>query len=54
MRRRWRDLNGDILEWDSLHGTVERYNSQGRHLGEYDAVSGSRISPANPNYTVAP
>jgi hypothetical protein len=54
MRRRWKDAGGDILEWDSLHGTVERYNSRGRRLGEFDPNTGMQIAPANPNYKVAP
>lgn len=44
LRARWRDANGDILEWDSRHGRVERYNSRGRHLGEFDAVTGAQLS----------
>ena len=54
MRRRWKNNNGDILEWDSLHGTVERFNSQGHHLGEYDPISGKRLSPPDPKYMVDP
>ncbi len=54
LRRRWRDINDDILEWDSLHGTIERYDSLGRHLGEYDPNTGAQLSPQNPKYRVAP
>lgn len=47
LRPRWRDANGDILEWDARHGRVERYNAQGRHLGEFDPDDGKRLSPAD-------
>lgn len=56
-RARWKDANF-LYEWDSLHGTIERYNKRGIHLGEYadrlengqpvrlsDAVKGRRIDP---------
>lgn len=39
-RARWRDANGDILEWDSRHGEVEVYDRQGRHKGSSDPNTG--------------
>ena len=27
-------------EWDSQHGTVEKYDKKGRHLGEFDPDTG--------------
>ncbi len=45
LRNRWKDVNGDILEWDYRHGAVERYDPQGRHLGEYDADTGVCLKP---------
>lgn len=40
LRSRWQDSKGQIYEWDSLHGTVELYTKQGKHLGEFDPESG--------------
>ena len=38
--RRWVDHDGAILEWDYLHGAVEKYDKQGHHLGEFDPETG--------------
>jgi Cytotoxic len=43
-----------IYEWDYLHGTVEMYDGLGRHLGEYDPVTGARIADADPTRRVEP
>ena len=43
-RRRWRDPDGTIYEWDYQHGTVEVYDRYGRHLGEINPDAGERIS----------
>ncbi|MCX9117124.1 colicin E3/pyocin S6 family cytotoxin [Providencia rettgeri] len=32
--------------WDSLHGEVEIFNKNGRHLGVADPISGAIIKPA--------
>ncbi|MGH7029346.1 MAG: colicin E3/pyocin S6 family cytotoxin [Stellaceae bacterium] len=45
-RRRWRDPDGTICEWDYQHGTVEVYDRRGSDLGEHDPASGAQISPA--------
>lgn len=43
-RKRWRNAAGDRLyEWDSLHGHIEVYTRQGRHLGVLDAVTGAMV-----------
>jgi hypothetical protein len=54
MRRRWRQPDGTILEWDYLHGAVERYSRRGRHLGEFDPVTGAQTKPADPTRSVEP
>ena len=54
LRKRWRDDDGKIYEWDYQHGTVEVYDSWGRHVGEYDPVTGRQIKGANQNYRVEP
>jgi hypothetical protein len=54
LRARWKDADGNIFEWDSQHGTVERYNKNGRHLGEFDANSGQMTKPADKNRRVDP
>ncbi|AZE10982.1 Colicin E3 [Pseudomonas chlororaphis subsp. aureofaciens] len=50
-RPRWKDRKGRIYEWDSQHGAVELYDKQGKHLGEYDSVSGEQTKPAQPGRT---
>lgn len=48
-RARWVDQEtGEILEWDSQHGKVEKYNKKGKHLGEFDPETGTPTKPANP------
>jgi Cytotoxic len=54
LRKRWKDPEGIIYEWDSRHGTVEIYDRKGRHLGEYDAESGECLRPPNSSYSVEP
>jgi hypothetical protein len=52
LRKRWRDDEGRIYEWDSRHGAVEVYSKRGRHLGEWHPVTGKQLKGANPNYKV--
>jgi hypothetical protein len=47
-RNRWKDSKGRIYEWDSMHGRVELYNKQGKHMGEFDPISGHQTKPATP------
>ncbi|WP_367172636.1 colicin E3/pyocin S6 family cytotoxin [uncultured Corynebacterium sp.] len=44
---RWRDRNAKrIFEYDPLHGHIEGYNLQGKHIGVFDVISGELIGPA--------
>jgi hypothetical protein len=54
LRKRWRDPDGKIYEWDYQHGRVEVYDRRGRHLGEFDPDTGERWKDANPSYSVEP
>jgi Cytotoxic/Domain of unknown function (DUF4157) len=54
LRARWKDDEGNIFEWDSQHGTVERYNKNGKHQGEFDASSGQMTKGPDKNRTVEP
>lgn len=53
-RKRWKDAGGNIYEWDYQHGTVEKYDSRGRHQGEFDPNSGEQTKPRDPNRRVEP
>nr|WP_246620043.1 colicin E3/pyocin S6 family cytotoxin [Streptomyces corallincola] len=52
LRKRWVDPKGNIFEWDSQHGTVEKYNKNGKHVGEDDPETGEQTKPANPGRKV--
>ncbi len=54
LRKRWKDKKGNIFEWDSQHGRLEKYNKRGKHLGEYDPDSGLQTKPADPTRKVEP
>ncbi|WP_055136736.1 colicin E3/pyocin S6 family cytotoxin [Pseudomonas corrugata] len=54
LRPRWKDPDRAIYEWDFQHGAVEKYNKRGKHLGEFDYVTGLQTKPANPTRTVEP
>ena len=54
MRKRWKDPDGNIYEWDSQHGAVEKYNSRGVHLGEFDPNTGAQTKPADKTRKVDP
>jgi hypothetical protein len=53
-RKRWKDDDGNIYEWDSQHGTVEKYDARGRHIGEFDPETGDELNSADPNRRVEP
>jgi putative cytotoxic protein len=54
-RRRWRDsATGVLYEWDYQHGRVEAYDGSGRHLGEFDPVTGAQLKPAEPGHRIEP
>lgn len=42
-RMRWKDRRGLLYEWDSRRGALEVYDALGRHLGEFDPMTGSRL-----------
>lgn len=54
LRRRWKDQKGNIYEWDSENGRVEKYDKRGRHLGEFDPDTGEQTKPAEPTRRVEP
>lgn len=47
------DPDGTIYEWDSRHGTVEKYDKKGNHLGEFDA-DGGKVKDRNRDRKVEP
>jgi hypothetical protein len=54
VRPRWKDISGHIYEWDFRHGTVEKYNKRGVHLGEFDPETGMQTKKADPSRRVEP
>jgi len=50
----WKDQRGLIYEWDSRHGALEVYDATGRHLGEYDHVTGDRLKAADAARRIEP
>ena len=54
LRARWRDDDECIYEWDYQHGTVERYDRHGRHLGEYNPATGHQVKRPNSTRRVEP
>lgn len=44
-RKRWKDSEGNIYEWDYQHGDVEKYNKRGKHLGSIDPETGRQTKP---------
>jgi hypothetical protein len=54
LRRRWKDPDGTIYEWDSQHETVEKYDKNGNHVGEYDPYTGKELASADKRRTVEP
>ncbi|WP_372425463.1 colicin E3/pyocin S6 family cytotoxin [Salinarimonas chemoclinalis] len=52
-RARWRD-DWRIYGWDYQHGRVEVYDLRGRHLGEFDSVTGEMTKPGNPARRIEP
>ena len=51
---RWVDADGNIYERDGRHGTVEKYDPRGKHLGEFDPETGNQRNPGIPNRSVEP
>lgn len=54
LRKRWKDEEGNIYEWDSRHGSVEKYDRKGKHLGEFDPETGEQLKLPNLDYSVEP
>lgn len=54
LRARWKAPNGNIYEWDSQHGTLEKYDSNGRHLGEIDPDTGEELKATQPARSIEP
>jgi hypothetical protein len=48
LRKRWTDRDGNIYEWDSRHGAIEKYDRIGKHLGEFDPQTGKQLKPPDP------
>jgi hypothetical protein len=53
-RKRWKDNDGNIFEWDSRHGTLEKYNNNGVHMGEFDPDSGVQLKQKNKSMRITP
>lgn len=53
-RKRWKTAKGLILEWDSQHGAVEMYDKRGRHLGEFDPLTGEQTKVADRARSIEP
>ncbi len=53
-RARWKDGKGNIFEWDSRHGALEKYNRRGVHLGEFDPYTGQQTKDADKSRRVEP
>jgi len=51
--KRWRSPDGRrIYTWDSLHGEIEVFNKQGKHLGVIDPQTGFLTKPAVKGRTI--
>jgi len=53
-RPRWKDREGNIYEWDFQHGAIEKYNKRGKHLGEFNHITGEKTKSPNSARTVEP
>lgn len=49
LRPRWKDGKGNIYEWDSQHGEIEKYNKRGKHSGSFDPETGEPIEGKGPD-----
>lgn len=54
LRPRWVDRAGNIYEWDRQHGTLEKYNKRGKHLGEFNHITGQQTKSADKTRRVEP
>lgn len=53
-RPRWKDKEGNIYEWDFQHGAIEKYNKRGKHLGEFNHITGEQTKSPDNTRTVEP
>jgi hypothetical protein len=53
-RKRWKDPDGRICEWDYQHGAVEAYDKHGRHDGQFEPYTGERQKPPDASRRVVP
>ncbi|MEB0205136.1 colicin E3/pyocin S6 family cytotoxin [Pseudomonas sp. CCC3.1] len=54
LRHRWKTSKGFILEWDYQHGAIEMYDKRGKHLGEFNHVTGEQNKPSDPARRIEP
>lgn len=54
LRPRWNDRKGNIYEWDRQHGALEKYNPRGKHLGEFNHITGEQTKKADKTREVEP
>ena len=54
LRKRWKDPDGRIYEWDYQHGQLEVYSPRGQHVGAFDPQTGSRVGDRVPGRKVEP
>lgn len=54
LRPRWKLPDGTILEWDSQHGELEKYDKRGKHEGAYDPDTGQQKKGPDPKRRVEP
>ncbi|WP_228481884.1 colicin E3/pyocin S6 family cytotoxin [Stutzerimonas stutzeri] len=43
-----------MYEWDFQHGAIEKYNKRGKHLGEFNHITGEQTKSPNSAGTVEP
>ena len=53
-RPRWKDRDGNIYEWDFQHGAVEKYNKRGKHLGEFNHITGEQTKSPDSTRSIEP
>ena len=54
LRKRWKLPGGCILEWDSQHGEVEKYDKRGKHLDAFDPKTGKQLKDSIKNRRIEP
>ncbi|ALI01747.1 detoxification [Pseudomonas sp. FW306-02-F02-AA] len=54
LRPRWKEPHSYIYEWDFERGKVEKYTKRGKHLGEFDPITGERTKDADPKRWIEP